>query len=270
MVKLVVGTPCFGGIVSQGYLMSALRLMKQAPALGLELGFTTLGNDALIPRARSSIVASFLDDPLATHLLFVDADIAFEPSQVMRLMRLDKEIAAALYPVKTVDWNGVAARHPQSPETPEQAGLGYVGAFCQGDALRREGGFATAEYAGTGFLLIKRTAFARLIAAYPETRYKAIHNFMGKRESENFYALWDCMIDAESGYYLSEDFSFCRRWRAIGGEIWLDLASKLAHVGPHVFAGDTTARYAHLAVEQPSGKGSERIPERLQQVGVGA
>jgi hypothetical protein len=244
---LVVGTPCFGGLVTQGYLMSALKLMKSAPTLGLELGFATLGNDALISRARSSIVATFLDNAAATHLLFVDADIAFEPEQVTRLLGVDKDIAAALYPVKSIDWDGIVARHPQSRETIQQSGLAYVGDFASGSAFKSEGGFATAEYAGTGFLLIKRTVFSRLIAAYPETKYKAIHNFLGARQSENFYALWDSMIDPETGYYLSEDFSFCRRWRAIGGEIWLDLASRLAHVGPHAFQGDTVSRYAHLA-----------------------
>lgn len=204
MPTLVIGTPCFGGTVTQAYLMSALKLMKGAATLGLDLGFTTLGNDALIPRARSSIVAAFLDNPSATHLLFVDADIAFEPEQVKRLLEIDKDVAGALYPVKSIDWTGVAERQPRSCETAEQSGLAYVGEFARGKAFRREGGFATAEYAGTGFLLIRRAAFERLTAAYPETKYRAIHNFLGARESENFYALWDSMIDPETGYYLRD------------------------------------------------------------------
>src|SRR5580698_7970476 len=149
MPMLMIGTPCFGGLVTQGYLMSSLKLMKSAPIMGLDLGFTTLGNDALIPRARSSIVAAFLDNPAASHLLFVDADIAFEPEQVIRLLRADKDIAAALYPVKSVDWAGVAGRQAPSRETLEQSGLAYVGDFASGSAFRREGGFATADYAGT-------------------------------------------------------------------------------------------------------------------------
>jgi hypothetical protein len=58
------------------------------------------------------------------------------------------------------------------------------------------------------------------------------------------YALFDCMIDPETGVYLSEDYAFCRRWRAIGGEIWLDLESKLTHTGSYSFRGNAAAHYA--------------------------
>jgi hypothetical protein len=51
------------------------------------------------------------------------------------------------------------------------------------------------------------------------------------------------MIDPDGGDYLSEDYTFCRRWRAIGGEVWLDTRSKLMHVGPREFVGDAEARF---------------------------
>ena len=50
------------------------------------------------------------------------------------------------------------------------------------------------------------------------------------------YAFFDTMIaDGES---LPEDYSFCRRWRDIGGEIWIDLDSRFSHVGNYVYKGD--------------------------------
>ena len=59
------------------------------------------------------------------------------------------------------------------------------------------------------------------------------------------------MID-ENGTYLSEDFSFCKRWSDMGGEIWADLNSALSHVGPLVFCGDLTSQFA--AADPPSGE----------------
>ena len=64
--------------------------------------------------------------------------------------------------------------------------------------------------------------------------------------SDNRFALFDCMID-EHGTYLSEDFSFCRRWTDMGGEIWADLSSALRHVGPLVFRGDLSTQFAPIA-----------------------
>ena len=88
----------------------------------------------------------------------------------------------------------------------------------------------------------------RMIKAYPETKYRNVHGFpTDQNTNDNFYALFDCIIDPQSGHYLSEDYAFCRRWRKLGGEIWIDLRSKLTHVGPYAFKGDSTARYAPLA-----------------------
>ena len=51
------------------------------------------------------------------------------------------------------------------------------------------------------------------------------------------------MIDQATGIYLSEDFSFCRRWTDLGGEIWADLESRLDHVGPATFHGDLATQF---------------------------
>src|SRR5579883_2912355 len=244
---VVIGTPCFGGLVAHEYMMSILRLTAYAPGAGFDVAVITLGHDALITRARSTIVARFLDNPATTHLLFIDADIAFEPEQVIRLLRFDRDFAAAPYPAKVFDWSRVPQRFGRTGETLEEAAYVYVGETCTGEALKLEDGFATALYAGTGFQLLKRAVFERMIAAYPEMKFKAMHVFPRPAQaSENQYALFDCMIDGESGAYLSEDYAFCRRWRAIGGEIWLDLTARLCHAGSHDYRGNAAPRFAEF------------------------
>jgi hypothetical protein len=69
---ILIATPCFGGTVTHNYMLSVVRLMNYA-----------------ISRARSTLLAAFLDDARATRLLFVDADISFEPQQVERLLKFD-------------------------------------------------------------------------------------------------------------------------------------------------------------------------------------
>ena len=242
---VVVGTPCFGGLVTQDYTMSLLNLSAAAPGAGFDVAVMMLGNDALITRGRSAIVARFLDNPSTTHLLFVDADITFSPEHVIRLLKFDKDFVAGLYPAKIIDWMQLANRFGQTGETLDEAGLAYVGDVCRGADRRDENGFATGVYAGTGFQLIKRGVFERMIKGYPETKYKSLHAFpRPSQPSDNLYALFVCMIDPETGVYLSEDYAFCRRWRAIGGEIWLDLTSRLTHTGNYSFRGNAAPHFA--------------------------
>ena len=247
---VVVGTPCFGGLVTQDYTMSLLQLTAFAPQAGFDVAVVMLGNDALITRARSAIVAKFLDNPATTHLLFIDADICFAPEQVLRMLRFDKDFVAGLYPAKIIDWQQANERFGQTNETLAEAGLAYVGEIEPESTRKSENGFASGTYAGTGFQLIKRGVFERMIKAYPETKYKALHAFpRPSQPSDNLYALFDCMIDPDTGVYLSEDYAFCRRWRAQGGEIWLDLKSRLVHSGSYSFRGDAEVRFADI----PSG-----------------
>jgi len=57
----------------------------------------------------------------------------------------------------------------------------------------------------------------------------------------NLYALFDTSLDRDRGLYLPEDYTFCNRWRAMGGEIWVDVRSKFTHVGSFAFHGDFAA-----------------------------
>jgi hypothetical protein len=242
-VHLVIATPCYGGMVTQRYMQSICALLLAATQDGLPVTVEFLGNDSLITRARNTLVATALDNPAATHLMFIDADIGFTPQQVARMLGFDRDVVAGMYPLKLLHNDEAMVARVAAGEPLETAQIRYVGAPLPADLRRDEDGFMTAEFAGTGFMLIKRQALERMIEAYPETRYGAAHDRAVPNESPHKYALFDCTIDPQTGDYLSEDFTFCRRWRAIGGEVWLDARSSLIHVGPREFAGDAQARF---------------------------
>jgi hypothetical protein len=50
-------------MVTQNYMLSVIRLMSYAKSAGFEVSLSMMGYDALISRARSTLVAAFLDNP---------------------------------------------------------------------------------------------------------------------------------------------------------------------------------------------------------------
>ena len=124
---IFIATPCFGGLVTKDYMQSIFSLMQTGARAGIQLTLALLGNDALITRSRNTLVSSFLNDTSATHMLFVDADISFEPDQVMRLLEADKDVAAAMYPIKDYDWDTAARVNTNDGESLSAATLFALG-----------------------------------------------------------------------------------------------------------------------------------------------
>jgi hypothetical protein len=242
-VNLVVATPCFGSQISVLYAASLLKLQKLVRSYSdFNLKILFKDGDALITRARASLVAQFLDDPSATHLLFIDADIGFEPQQVLRLIECGADMCAAVYPIKRLDWGRVKDTIEADRPNPAAAALQYVYEVDNPAAVTEKAGFIKVRYAGTGFFMIRREALERMCAHYPKLRFKRDHSLDAASASDNRFALFECMI-ADDGTYLSEDFAFCKRWTDMGGEIWADLDSKLAHVGPLTFCGELASQF---------------------------
>src|SRR5471030_2230894 len=105
-IHLVVATPCFGGQVSSIYASSIFQLQSALRSKSnIDLKVHMRDGDALITRARANLMTLFLDDPAATHFLFVDADIGFTPEQVFRLIESGADVVAGVYPIKRVNWD---------------------------------------------------------------------------------------------------------------------------------------------------------------------
>src|SRR6202045_2207414 len=249
-IHLVVATPCFGGQVSSIYASSIFQLQRPLRAKSnIDLKMLLRDGAALIARARANLVTMFLDDPAATHFLFVDADIGFTPEQVFRLIESGADVVAGLYPIKRINWDKarrvIETNRPKVPS----AALDYVLEINDPDHVAVVNGFTRVRYAGTGFLMIRRHVFEKM-CAHPDhasLQFFREHSLDALAGSPNRFALFECMIDPKSGTYLSEDFAFCKRWTDIGGEIWADLDSRLDHVGPSVFHGDIASQFGAAA-----------------------
>jgi hypothetical protein len=250
-IHLVVATPCFGGQVSSVYAGSIFHLQRAARDMSnLKLKIELRDGDALITRARANLVTLFLDDPTATHLLFVDADIGFTADQVFRLIESGANVVAGVYPIKRVNWDKARrAIESRRPNVPASA-LDYVLELSDPNQVAVVNGFTRVRYAGTGFLMIRRHVLEKMCAhpGYAPLQFFREHSLDKLAGSPNRFALFESLIDPASGTYLSEDFAFCKRWTDIGGEIWADLQSRLDHVGPAVFHGEVASQFAAPAL----------------------
>lgn len=247
--KFFVATPCYGGQLMEPYFRSVIKTMSFFNNHQIPLAFGTIANESLVTRARNVLLAYFLSSDY-THLLFIDADIEFNVEDILKLYAADKDVVVGAYPKKGVNWNRIKdniKQNPNSQETDKEIaahGSDYAINFQfldkESKTIALEKGLVKLHDAGTGFMMIKREAILKLIKAYPEIKYNNDVNIQSGLE-DNFYALFDTMIDPIDRRYLSEDYTFCRRWQDIGGDIWLDPSISLNHYGSFCFQGNPSA-----------------------------
>ena len=100
--NIFLGTPCYGGWLSEDYFHSILDLQNFCRQEEIGLNVQTLGQESLVTRARNTLVANFLDNESFTHLLFIDADIGFDAKSLKRFLEYDKDVMCAPYPMKLI------------------------------------------------------------------------------------------------------------------------------------------------------------------------
>lgn len=243
-MKLFIGTPCYGGVVTRQYLLSILRLNATLAAQGIPYTLATLDKESLITRARNRLAHQFLQSD-ATHLLFVDADIRFQPEAVLRLMAHGGPLVAGAVPKKSIDWDRLQSLAGKATCGSELQGLSNDYAFTvrtDGEGFDHEGfdrrvdnGFVRVTYVGTAFMLIARRVFDAIDAADLVNHYMDDEATAG--DAPPLRAYFDTLIHPATRRYLSEDFAFCHHWRSTGGEVWVDVQTPLGHEGSFMFEG---------------------------------
>lgn len=255
--KLFIATPMYGGMGLGLYTKACLDLQAICMQYGIECRFSFIFNESLITRARNYLVDEFLRSG-CTHLLFIDADINFNPQDVLALLALDRDIIGGPYPKKSINWNNVVNAVKKNCVVKNETQVELRDGFDAGILDSITGDFVfnpvpgTTSFKvtepvevmeiGTGYMMVKREVFDKFKEAYPELNYKPDHvgqaNFDGSRY---IHAYFDTVIDTQSHRYLSEDYMFCQWSRKIGIKIWLCPWMKTTHVGTYGFQGDLPA-----------------------------
>ena len=204
--------PCYGGMLTESTFMSYIKWANTCRQLGIDWTMETMTNESLISRARNTLTAKFLNNKESTHLMFIDADIGWEPWHLLVMLNRDVDVIGGLYPMKSlpVIW----------------CVNGFEGAEEGPDGLQE------VSKTGTGFLLIKREVFEKL-DAHPAV--KPFMNDIGLPAELNPYMKTYFDTAVRENRYYSEDWTFCENWRDLGGKVWVDKRVLLKHTGTYVF-----------------------------------
>jgi len=145
-------------------------------------------------------------------LIFVDSDVTWQAGALLKLVDAPVDLVAGVYP---------ARRDP----------IFYPLHYLEKEELWADPETMLLEVksVATGFMKISRNCIAKMIEAYPEKHY-----YTAERDQQ-FYPLFDHVF--EDGYKWGEDYSFCIRWRNIGGQVWIDPEIAMGHIGYKIFQG---------------------------------
>lgn len=239
MKHLFVATPMYGGQCFGFYAQSCLQLQNLCKNANVNVSFSYLFNESLIQRARNLLASHFLKSD-ATHMMFIDADIRFNPNDIFPMMEADKDIICGIYPKKEINW--LTVRNAINAGVPDDQLKHHTGAFVvnlvdyQTEVTVPVNQPVEIWNGGTGFMLIKREVFEGLIGKVPMYLNNVL-DLQNKDNGQTIHEFFATQIEPESKLLLSEDYDFCKKARNNGFKVWAAPWVQLAHVGTYAFEG---------------------------------
>jgi hypothetical protein len=192
-----------------------------------------VGGYAAIDAARNQMATDALAQGFH-ELMWIDADVVFDPDDVDKLRAHGLPLVCGLYAKKS--------RRE------------LACAFLPGTRqvlFGPNGGVIDMLYCGFGFVLTRRELY--------ETMQRQLRLPVCNRRFKS------CMVpyfaplvagEGEDAWYLAEDYAFCERARQCGFRVLADLTIRLWHVGTYRFswedAGSDKERYAHYTFHLPA------------------
>ena len=197
------------------------RGLRELERRGLEV--RRYPSTAAVDRTRCDAASAALADGF-DELMWIDADVVFEPDDVLRLRGHALPVVAGVYAKR-------GAKALAFEPLPETTAL----TFGAG------GGLHDVRYVGAGFVLARRAVFADIERTF------ALPTCNAQFGSPTVpYFLPMVVADAGGHRYLGEDYAFCERARQAGHDAMVDTAIRLGHVGTYVYgwedAGQTVPR----------------------------
>lgn len=186
----------------QQCLDSLEACLPAVEAAGWEHGMVNEIGNPYISAARATMLRKALDAK-ADAIVFIDHDLSWRPHDMVRLLQAEGDVVAGTYRFKADEISYMGTIHSTPDGTP---------------AVRADG-CIRARLVPAGFLKITPKAVDTIMTHHPELCY-----------GEKYRMSVDLFNHgAHEGLWWGEDYAFCRRWEAIGGDIWLVPDLQLDH-----------------------------------------
>lgn len=218
--SVAIGTPSYANVVSTTYVASLIRSMSLLQEEGIDTMWFCHGNVAAVPRLRNRIVQEAIENE-ATDLVFIDSDINWQPEDLLKLLKHDVDIVAAVMPTnssKTIS----GKTFPFRP--------------LDGKLRVNDAGLAEVEAVPTAFLRISGAALRKLAAVVPTVYMSADHGAVMKAPVMFNYNILPLGPDNQP-MLTGEDFGFCHLARSQSIPIYIDTTIVLGHMKDIVLTG---------------------------------
>lgn len=216
MKHVMIAIPAYTGMIHMGTMRALLADILLITDAGHKLTLVDDLGNAMIGDCRGKIIVDFFASQ-CTDLIMIDSDVIWEKGALLKLLEHPVQFVAAIYPQRKdpiqycVRWIEDRAGLYADPET----------------------GLLEVDGVPAGCMRISRCVAEKMIVAYPETEFWC----QGVKDEKAWDLFGPYRDKKNPKIKFGEDYSFCRRWRDIGGQIWIDPRLKMGHVGFKSFFG---------------------------------
>lgn len=223
-VKVMLAVPAYSGTIHMLTFRSIMAEVVEMAKRGWQTHLIDEIGNGLIGDCRAKMVARFLTESDFTHLVFIDSDVCWKPGSLVRLIEHKEDFIAGLYPRRS------------DPIT-----FSFRSKLENGEGLEfNEKGLVQVWGVPFGFVVLTRACCQKMVEAYDELKFQAER---GRDTQGNnvpalmAWALFDPYRPEGTMSKLGEDYSFCARWRDIGGKVFVDPYIPMGHIGLKTFEG---------------------------------
>lgn len=209
--KVLLATTCYSAPCA-AYAFAIASSREALHAEGIETAYLLLQGNCHVDDARNSVVRDFLASD-CDELIFIDADVTWEPRHLVALCARNLDVVGGIYPY----------RREGSVTMPVRLK----------DGAREFDGLMEVDGLPTGFLKIKRNVLERIALDAPKYWDKIYLTAL----------VFDRPDPDADGTRWGGDIAFCRKWQALGGRLYADTRLRLGHTAEIVV---TDSLAAHL------------------------